>query len=444
MKNIKYLFVFFGLLAFTACEDYFGENSNVDPDNPTTVTPNVILPQVQARLAYTYGGDFTRYVGLYSQHVDGVSRQFAVLGNYGIIPSDTDTPWANMYSGTMQTNKRLYQIATDGGFNHYAGISLALESYAILVCTDFWGDVPYSDAFRFDEIGVYEPTFDSQESIYNAVFANLDQARTLLSGDDGGNAPGGDDLIYGGDADSWIKFCNVLEARAKLHLSKRNGAGAYADVMTALDRGAFSGSSDNAGFAFGTAATENAPWFQYIEQRDDCETGAAYVSMLQSFSDPRLATYGQPHTTSHPIFTRDQTVNLLSYTEQEFIRAEAMLMSGDSDGAYAAYLSGIQSSLNEALVGDMYDDYVATSKVGVGADNLTLEDIITQKYLALYTDPEVFSDWRRTGMPALSPITGSQIPRRLPYAQTEIFSNPDNVPSVADVTIFSRVWWDAE
>ncbi len=440
MKNFKYLFLLFGLLAFTACEDYFGENSNVDPDNPTVVTPNVILPQVQARLVYTYGGDFTRYVGLNTQTIDGISRQFAVLGQYGIQGSDVDTPWANMYSGTMQSNRRLATIAQDGGFNHYEGISVALESYAILVVTDMWGDVPYSDAFKFDEVGVYSPQFDSQESIYTAIFANLDRARALLASDDGGNAPGGDDLIYGGDASKWIQFCNVLEARARLHLSKVNGSSAYSGALAAL-AGGFGSSSDNAGFPFGTPATENAPWFQYIEQRDDCETGATYVGILESLNDPRTATYGQPQTNDHPIYTKDQTVNLLSFTEQEFIKAEAMLMTGDSDGAYAAYLSGIQSSMVEALVPDEYDVYVAQSNVGVGAANLTLEDVMTQKYIALNTDPEVFADWRRTNLPALTPVTGTQIPRRLPYAQTEQFSN-SNTPDAASVSIFDRVWWD--
>lgn len=440
MKNFKYLFVLFGLLAFTSCEDYFGEDSNIDPDNPTVVTPNVILPQVQARLVYTYGGDFTRYVGLYTQHVTGLERQFAVLGQYGILPSDTDTPWANIYTGTLQSNKRLLSAAAENGFNYYQGIALAVECYAILTATDLWGDIPYSDAFRFDEVGVYSPEFDSQQDIYNQIFQNLDQARTLLSGDSGGNAPGGDDLIYGGDASKWVKFCNVLEARAKIHLSKVNGSSAYSDALAAL-QGGFDSPADDAGLTFGNPATETAPWYQYVEQRDDCEVGTAYVAYLESFNDPRLATYGQPHTNSHPIWTRDQTVNMLSYTEQEFIRAEALLMTGDANGAYEAYLNGIQSSLNEALVGDGFDDYVSQSSVGVGASNLTLEDIITQKYLALYTDPEVFSDWRRTNFPALTPVTGSQIPRRLPYAQTEIFSN-ENTPSPGDVTIYDRVWWD--
>ncbi len=442
MKIYKYLFIFLIAGMFAGCEDFFGEDSNADPDNPIVVSPNVILPQVQLRLAYVYGGDFARYVGIYSKHVDGVSRQFAVIGNYGITSNDVDAVWANIYTGTLNSNRLLLKLARDNNYNHYAGIALALECYTMMASTDLWGDMAYSDAFKFnDNGGVYQPMFDTQEEIYNQIFATLAEARDLLSGPAGGNAPGIADVMYGGNAARWIQFCNVLEARGKMHLTEVN-ASSYAEALTALNRGGFSSSADDAGVAFGNGATENSPWFQYIEQRDDCETGAFYVNLLTEYNDPRIATYGFPHDNTHPIWTRDQRVKLLTYTEQEFLRAEAALHGGDNATAYTAYLNAIKSSFAEALVAGEYDTYVAQSSVGVGEGNLTLENVITQKYLALYTSPEVFSDWRRTNIPALTPVTGTQIPRRLPYAQTEIFSNPDNVPSPAEVNIFTPVWWD--
>jgi hypothetical protein len=384
----------------------------------------------------------TRYAGIFTQHVDGISRQFAVIGNYGLTPTDVDNAWSNIYSGTLNSNKQLIASAKESGFGHFEGVALALEAYSMIVSSDLWGDMPYSDAFKFAENGVYLPTFDTQEQIYTQALANLTAAKALFAGESGGNALGGADLMFGGDVSKWTKFCNVLEARAMLHTSKIDGS-AYSKVLTALGNGGFDSSADDAGFAFGEAATENAPWFQYIEQRDDCEVGAAYLALLESFNDPRVATYGQLHTNDHPIFTKSQTVKLLSYTEQEFMRAVALLGS-DRDAAYAAYLGAISSSFDEALMTSAeYDTYIAGPSVGVGAANLTLENIINQKYLALYTSPEVFSDWRRTNFPALTPITGSTIPRRFPYPQSERLSNPDNTPSPANVTIFSRVWWDS-
>ncbi len=444
MKNINLLIFLFAAFLFVGCEDYFGGDSNVDPDNPITVTESVILPQVQARLAYTYGGDFARYIGINTHHVDGIARQHLVFHQYGLIGSDCDAAWSNVFTGTLQSNRRMIQQAEEKGFNHFAGVGKAIEAFTMMAATDFWGDLPYSDALRFDELAVYSPTFDSQQSIYDALFLLIDEARGALNKDDGG-LPLTSDLFYGGDVSKWIKFLNVLEARGQLHLSKINGNAAYTAALAALNKGSFAGQGDGFAFSHGAGATENAPMFQFIQQRGDTETGVEYVALLTQLNDPRLSTYGQP-VASHPIFTPSQTLNMLSYTEQQFIRAEAELMLGNNQPAYDAYLSGIESSMNEAGLADpatAYADYVAQTNVGVGASNLTLNNIITQKYLALLAEPEVFNDWRRTGIPTLTPNVGSVIPRRLPYAQTEVFSN-DNLDASPSNFIFTRVWWDAE
>ncbi len=433
-----------------SCEDYFGEDSNVDPDNPIEVTANVILPQVQARMAYTYGGDLTRYLGINTQHVDGVGRQFAVIGKYGIIPSDVDQAWKNIYTGTLQTNRKLIKLAEEAGFNHYTGIAKILEAYTVMMATDAWGDIPYSDALNFEGNGVYAPKVDDQESVYNAIFELLDEARVLLASDNGGNAPGVDDLIYPNVMTpedehrplEWIKFANVLEARGRLHLTKRDPNN-YSLVIDAIKKGGFSSSADDANFAFGSGATENAPWYQYIEQRDDCEVGAGYVAVLEAMNDPRLASYGATHDLPHPVFTKDQEVDLLSYAEQQFMLAEAYLATSKSSEAWDNLLLAVAASFMDAGVdgadSDMAEMYLNDN--GINFSNLDMEDVMTQKYLALYTSPEVFNDWRRTGFPNLTPVSGTEIPRRLPYSEAEQFSNA-NIPTPAQITIYDRVWWD--
>src|SRR5690606_38480143 len=261
----------------------------------------------------------------------------------------------------------------------------AIESYAMMASTDLWGDMAYSDAFKFNENGgVYQPKFDTQEEIYNQIFANLDEARQFLSMDDGGNAPGSADLFYGGNAAQWIKFCNLLEARGHLHLADRDPS-QYSSVLSALNAGAFESSADNASLLFGAGATENAPWYQYIQQRDDIEVGSFYVGLMEGLNDPRINSYGALLGLPHPIFTGGQDVQIMSYTEQLFIQAEAELMAGNSDAAYSAYLDGILSSMAEASVSESDAmAYISQATVGVGAGDLTLENIMVQKYIAMY------------------------------------------------------------
>ena len=229
MKSIK-LILFLaiaGMLSFTSCEDYFGD-INIDPDNPTKVTPNVLLPQVQVRLAYTLGGDASRFVGIYTQHVDGIARQWAVIHPYGVVPSDMNSMWGtNLYSGVLMDNRRLRDISVEGKYGHYEGISKAIEAYTIMFVTDMWGDVPYSEAIQ-GTAETLQPVFDSQQRVYDDIFVLIADARTLFNGDNGGFAPAGDDFVFGGDIDQWQRFLNVLEARGRMHLGKTDSGSNYA------------------------------------------------------------------------------------------------------------------------------------------------------------------------------------------------------------------------
>ena len=99
------LLMLLGLFSLTSCEDYFGD-INQDPDNPLEVTPGALLPQIQVRLAYTLGGDASRYTGIYTQHIDGVTRQFTVYQNYGIQPNEVNNLWSNLYTGVMADNRQ--------------------------------------------------------------------------------------------------------------------------------------------------------------------------------------------------------------------------------------------------------------------------------------------------------------------------------------------------
>ena len=106
-------------------------------------------------------------------------------------------------------------------------------------------------------------------------------------------------------------------------------------------------------------------------------------------------------------------------------------------------LEAIASSFAELDLSSDLSAYVAQADVDPGQANLTLDNIMTQKYLSLYADPEVFNDWRRTGIPTLTPNSGSEVPRRLPYSENEVTFN-SSASSYLTTTIFQRVWWDVQ
>ena len=68
MKNIfKYLNLLIVIVLLTSCEDFL--DVNVDPNNPTVVTPELVLPVAQ------------KYTANLIQGTDGGGRRINTLGN---------------------------------------------------------------------------------------------------------------------------------------------------------------------------------------------------------------------------------------------------------------------------------------------------------------------------------------------------------------------------
>jgi hypothetical protein len=435
----KYIFVLILALSFNACKDYFGD-VNVDPNTASVAPPSTLLPTIEARITYTYWGDFSRYASIYTQQLKGADRQFATYQGYSFVPDDFTTVWSNCYEGTLMDIQQLKKAADATNSNTYGGIARALEAYTIMMIADYWGDAPYSDAFKGDE--VLQPKYDTQEQLYTTAFSLLNDARTKLAAPSGQKPSAAIDIIYGGDPAKWIKFCNVLAARAYLHLGKKDAAN-YAKGLAELNKGGFASKAEEATFQFLAAETGSAPWNQYLIQRGgDVSNGLAYTKMAADLADPRgdVKSYGAAFDDKNPFFVANQKSILLGFTEMKFIEAELLNRTGgDAAKTKTALEDGIKSSMGEAKITDAaaITAYLANPKVSPTV--ATLEAIMTQKYMALFVNPEVLNDIRRTDIPKLTPNKGNEIPRRFLYPQSELDLN-GNAPK--GLKVFDKVGWD--
>lgn len=91
--------------------------------------------------------------------------------------------------------------------------------------------------------------------------------------------------------------------------------------------------------------------------------------------------------------------------------------------------------------------YLNSPEVSMGAASLTLDDIMKEKWVALFLHPETWNDARRfdygykdmTLPENLNGNLNGQYIRRLAYPDNEVSRNGSNVP---DVTLLDRIWWD--
>lgn len=451
MKKIIIPILLIGVL-FNSCENWIDPNMNEDPNNPRDVAMAQLVAPIEANLAYIVGGELARWDCVWMQQIAGIQSQSAENDIYIYGESDANNAWGyNLYSPGMINTKFLMDKAITEKSPHYAGIGKILMAYQLGVTTDHWGDIPYTEAFKGTE-NQFKPKYDSQEMIYDTIFALLNAAIVNLDAETSVFSPGAEDLIYAGDLAKWKMTAYALLARYNMHLEKRRGAEVYTNALTAITN-SYTSNDDDLKFVFGSAYNNSNPIFQSEQERSGYYSASAtYMDMLAATSDPRQAVYfegtvgskpGEPNADAATIglnYASDVSpVYLMSYVELKFIESEASFKTNDLARATAAYNEGLKASLEREGV---FDEAWYTTHLETEA-TITLEKIMNQKYLSSFLSVETWTDWRRTGFPTLQIATGAvinEIPRRLLYPLDDRLYNGENQPT--GITLTSRVWWD--
>ncbi len=440
MKKIFSLLFVLSIL-FASCEEWIDPEINVDPDNPKDVSVGVLLPAIQGSLAYYYGGiDVVGIQCVWMQQLRGQDRQFVAINNYNIRTSDPNNLWNSMYQGVLMDLEQLISKAEDPDNleRNIAGAAKVLKAVSLSLATDVWGSIPYSEAFLgSDEL---TPVYDDQQSIYNNIQGLLDEAISdLQSGSDENIVGITNDYIYEGDPGAWLKAAYSLKARLTMRLSEVTSVN-YNEVIEDLENG-FTSIDDDMEQPFDDASSAGYnPLYQFIEQRPGyISNSSVYDSIMEG--DPRNGI--QVWSEDGFWTSQGSPVLFMGYTEALFLKAEAQFRNDALEDAKGTLVSALESSLikygviagNESFLTDFEAEIDGLS----GED--FLERLILEKYKHLFTSPEVYNDWRRTGYPELEPVVGDEIPKRYPYPQDEFQYNLENVP---EVNIYQRVWWDAD
>ncbi|MCJ8165765.1 SusD/RagB family nutrient-binding outer membrane lipoprotein [Pontibacter sp. E15-1] len=429
------------------------EKTNVNPDNPEEVPSRVLLSSVEAGFAYTVGGDMGRYANVLTQHLAGIGRQHLVIGRNQVTENDVDNAWRfNLYP-QMQNLRIIIDQAQETNSPHFSGAAKVMLAAILGVTTDAWGSIPFSNAFQ--GLAEFNPTYDSQEQIYTAIQTLLDEGIVELQATESTNTLGNTDLIYRGNLANWVKAAYTLKARYYNHLSNRNPAQSAQQALDALDNG-FTSNAEDMSFMFGSAETEGNPYYQFNDQRGDVVMGKFFTDLLMDRDDPRLEQYVSPLDGSFeganagvaetgadmgPFYASiNSPVPLITYPEALFIKAEAHLRLGQNAEAAEAYNNAVKASLRNVTGTDAYPLYVALN-ASATAVTISLEQIMTQKYISLFTTFETWVDLRRTGLPDIPTPANALGPRpvRFPYPQSERTFNAANVP---DVQLTTPLFWD--
>ena len=458
MKNIKTYIATLGLIAIlVSCNDL--EELNENPSFPVDVSATALMPPIEQQMAVGLQFD-NRILGRYTQNFSIATANAAgsQWDRFG-YQANSDTGgeiWKMTYFSIGLNLSKLQEKAIAEQRHDITGISKIIRAWTWQVATDY-----HSELIDFDQVFTQRLSFDyvGQEKVYAEVVRLLNEGMSDLGRTDGNVSQtytAGGDKMYGGDKSKWTKFAYGVLAR---NLNNQINKASYnADKVIEYCDKSLASNDDNALIRYnGTIAADINFYgpgrnnFNTFRQTDFAvrtmngslfggtidprisrvlapSVGTSEVAPASAANpDPSKYTFnGNPLNTTAstsatnvsriPNFWGTYTVGaqtnpgrylfrdkanfpLMTYSEIQFIKAEAAFIKGDKALALEAYKKGIDASIDfvnaNTVVSTTFpitttitaaekSAFLANTNIVPTATDLTISHIMLQKYVALY------------------------------------------------------------
>jgi hypothetical protein len=390
--------------------------------------------------------------------------------------------WAAHYYGMGQNINRIVEWGGEEQKWDFVGAALALRAWSLFECTNQYGEMILRQAFNTN---LQQFTYEDQSEVYDSVRAICHRAVAFLSMSGGGmddtkfaasdfyfnkgNLDRWKKFAYGilarsyayihnkasYSADSVIKYCNLSmtsnndNATAKFQSTGITGTSNYfgtsrgnvnnassgirqtafiADLMSGANILAFPGVADPRawyllrGNTNGTIKGYSPSWSTAINPV------LVAADLPESFVGTAYASTGYPTVvTGRYLFLDNAEFPVMTASEIQLLKAEALIRKADYAGAKTAYVNAI--SMNFDMLEIYYSINIPNAKVITAANKaayladpvivpavpsfatMTLTKVMLQKYIAMYGwgIHDVWADMRRYHYNNIDPATLQQV-----------------------------------
>lgn len=433
MKKIYILFTVFAVtIIASGCKKYL--DVNTDPATPQDPQSKTLTPPLFAQMERGIQYD-SRYLGALVQYFGGNVNVGETHG--WIAGSDAmGEIWRSNYYGLGANLNLIIDDSNKKQEYNYVGLAQAIKAWSWQTTTDYHGEIILKQAF---DISRYVFDYDPQQDVYAEVVKLANESIANFSRTDGTGTkdkltPA--DLVYKGDNTQWIKFNYGILARNANNLINKSSYDPakvieYADKSLASNADNFivpnAGTTAVNGNFFGPLRA-NLGAYRQSRMIVGLLNGAYFTGTAESVVDPRRnnmitpsedgvfrgtapgngdgGTVAGKNRIANPwgvlaganpgagagkyLFKDNAGFPIMTYSEIQFIKAEAAFRKGDVALAYQAYINGISASidfvsaLGTAITTADKTAYMTSASVKQSEATLTLRDIMLQKYLALY------------------------------------------------------------
>ncbi len=464
MKKRRVALVAGFVTLFGGCSDFLDVNTN--PNAPETVAANLYIPPMLHWMVSGSQWD-GRFIARYTQQLYLAGTSISTWDRMGYDPGSDNAgqQWRDVYWTFGQNLIDMMDKASAEERWDVLGLGYVLKAWGWQALTDLHGEIIVKEAIDQTKFSF---NYDSQEFAYEEVRRLLDSAIVYLQRTDGAVDPaylGRGDKIYNGDRTKWLKLAYGLQA---INLSHYTNKGSYnpAAVIAAVDK-SFASNADDALLTYPGTVNDDRNFLgptrgNFVSYRQtqfmlDLMDGTQFggvvdprMTRMLSPSpdgqyrglDPNVVGFGALTTTQRPnnpygypaaggsgltgryLFDDKARHPAMTYSQLQFIKAEAAYRAGAKATALIAYQNAISSHIDfvNARIADGGQTptqitpaekaaFLANPAIVPSAAGLTLTHIMSQKFIAQWAwgHNELWMDMRRYHYTDLDPASGKQV-----------------------------------
>ncbi len=502
-KIIPFVVATASVFCLSSCDDFLDVNNNPNAPGASTLQLSAKLPaalvssvNLESGLHNQVGAFWGGYWGSTNEAVGAFIDLKTYNGPEIRHQRDGIHIWENNYN-TLLYYQLIRDEAEAKNAPFYLGVAKIMQGWHFLRLVDVYDGVPFEEALQ--GTGNLAPRYESGKDVYTKALNLISEGIEDIKSTPAGTEAGADDIIFKGNKTLWAKFGNTIKLRALVRQSQVSEQASYitGEFQKIQQEGSgFLGTGESALVQPGylnTSGKLNPLWESYyrnvqgasVANREDIRPTVFLISQYEERNDPRLANlyvavngaykgvlFGNPDA-SRPEYARASTSAfkgpnenasrpaaifksstqasvLLGSFESLFLQAEAAQRGWIFGAARTLYEQGIQESFKYMEVpATEFTAYNEQALVNFDKVANKTQAIIEQKWLALtgINSIEAWSEFRRTGYPAIPVSLGAPTPNARPlrfmYPESELMTNGEQTRKMgSDETLKDPVWWD--
>lgn len=484
------------MILFSSCSKF--EEININPNNPATVPPEMLLPPLISGAANSMNGSGNK-AGQYVQHLAWLGGTSEDNGRYNLTGASFREEW-NAPVRLLKDVNQLRELGTSTSQPQYTAIASVLKVYILSLMSDAYGDIPYNEAGMGNIAGMEFPHFQPQQEVFGLMLADLEAANQQFKALPAG-AIIARDILFSGNAARWRKFANSLKVRILMRQSAKVDVKAAVTAIfnNPAEYPVFESVSDQATLVYNNN-TDLYSWFiqnppsdgSGVDFNGNTRISDVMVNLLKSKNDPRLQIFAAPTKNSYnanrtnpavPLVYRglragysdaeqnaeyartglnkddysvigkrirkENRAFLMTYAELLLLKTETIQRGmGVSGSAAQTYMEALKASLEKwpavasasqtetpFISEAQKNEYLAQASVGLSSTD-QIKQIAEQLWIDSYLNGfEGWAGWRRLGYPQIVPGPSVLSPIPVRYTYSDNEQNNPNLITFVQQTM---------